>query len=582
MQYASRQVGDGNDELEEPPNWFKQYEARQHKMIKDEMSSVKGLIDQARIEAQDARRATEDVQDKMEEIEIEVEGIRNDLDDVYLSKEQIEQLIETKIQRHRISDSSLMSMYWSPTPALTSRTLRTYPGHSRLPCQRMLNQAADCRYLNQGGISKTDMRIVKVIMFPGFMSNSTEHLTNDQHDTAYQNSDEEADYDLTGDLASAQGLAGLGRMSQYSPFSNNDSVLSQNHQEFVLKDSVIGQAVLKRFKGLQNLMSVATATSDYDFVLVTRDSDLWLHKLDLDSFVDALWRLVDGSKQLCVKRKYFCKEFTAENTVLRLSQLTGDRFELTVYASGGSADGGSAATLVQEGRVRNLVAIHRVGQLESSQVYVAWVKVFCEGQALESQQKGFKTLPPRVLTIWDKPDHEILGVDKMATSKEIIKSWRSLSLQFHPDKETDPEKKEDAEEMMKRLNIAKQNMLRSCPTSPDGPETPTPDAGPPSPFPGSPGQTNGFGQDYDDPFGGPGDAGYFSDSNIGSEDDWQGEAPWHDDAGGAAGRPGSSQDRGQGAGGAAQGEGRGADGAGGARETLCAAPCAWRPRSLRS
>jgi len=210
----------------------------------------------------------------------------------------------------------------------------------------------------------------------------------------------QADYDLTGDLASAQGLAGLGRMSQYSPFSNNDSVLSQNHQEFVLKDSVIGQAVLKRFKGLQNLMSVATATSDYDFVLVTRDSDLWLHKLDLDSFVgealqddpvvytkaclqwlggvndktflfsglaskrilptlyndffnethhaldnsrnaelywkqlitrvhsvrsrpqhpsriptaDALWRLVDGSKQLCVKRKYFCKEFTAENT----------------------------------------------------------------------------------------------------------------------------------------------------------------------------------------------------------------------------------------------------------------------------
>jgi len=51
----------------------------------------------------------------------------------------------------------------------------------------------------------------------------------------------------------------------------------------VLTDSVGGQTVLHRSKVLQNLMSVDTATNDNDIVFVTRDSDLWLQKLNLDS-----------------------------------------------------------------------------------------------------------------------------------------------------------------------------------------------------------------------------------------------------------------------------------------------------------
>jgi len=99
-------------------------------------------------------------------------------------------------------------------------------------------------------------------------------------------------------------------------------------------------------------------------------------------------------------------------------------------------------------------------------VYVAWVRVFCEGQVRESKQKGFKTLQARVNTIWDEPDHVILGVEKTATSKEINKAFRQKSLQCHPDKETDPEKKDAAEEHMKRLNLAKSNMMKSAPKDP--------------------------------------------------------------------------------------------------------------------
>jgi len=149
--------------------------------------------------------------------------------------------------------------------------------------------------------------------------------------------------------------------------------------------------------------------------------------------------------------------------VVRMTNLTGDRFELTVYASGINGDSmGSAATFVQGGPVRNPESVHRIGQLESSQVYVAWVRVFCDSQNLDSEQKGFKTLPARILTIWDEADHIILGVLQDATTKEITKAFRQKSLQCHPDKETDPEKKDAAEEMMKRLNVAKHNMLRTA------------------------------------------------------------------------------------------------------------------------
>lgn len=162
--------------------------------------------------------------------------------------------------------------------------------------------------------------------------------------------------------------------------------------------------------------------------------------------------------------------------VLRMTELTGDRFELTVYASGCSDAMGNAATLVHRGPIKSQESVHRIGQLEAAQVYVAWVRVFCEGQVRESKQKGFKTLPARVTTIWDEPDHVILGVDKQATSKEITKAFRQKSLQCHPDKETDPEKKDAAEEHMKRLNLAKSNMMKGArpdPAAPDDCETPT-------------------------------------------------------------------------------------------------------------
>ncbi|CAE7503516.1 unnamed protein product, partial [Symbiodinium sp. CCMP2456] len=49
---------------------------------------------------------------------------------------------------------------------------------------------------------------------------------------------------------------------------------------------------------------------------------------------------------------------------------------------------------------------------------------------------------------------------------EIVKAWRSKSLQYHPDKVPD-EQKEEAEEMMKRLNLAKQNMMKFAKVTPE-------------------------------------------------------------------------------------------------------------------
>ncbi|CAJ1331216.1 unnamed protein product [Effrenium voratum] len=146
--------------------------------------------------------------------------------------------------------------------------------------------------------------------------------------------------------------------------------------------------------------------------------------------------------------------------VLSLRNLSGERFELTVYASGCAPS--AASTLVQRGPVRGSESVHRIGPLEASQVYVAWVKVFSDTKSAESKQKGFKTLEAKEKTIWDEKDHIILGVAEDATSKEIVKAWRSKSLQYHPDKVPD-EKKEEAEEMMKRLNLAKVNMTKRRP-----------------------------------------------------------------------------------------------------------------------
>lgn len=145
------------------------------------------------------------------------------------------------------------------------------------------------------------------------------------------------------------------------------------------------------------------------------------------------------------------------SVVLNLGNLSGETFELTVYAPGCALS--AASTLVQKGPVRGSESVHRIGPLEASQVYVAWVKVFGGTKFEESKQKGFKTKQAKEKTIWDEKDHIILGVAEDATAKEIVKAWRMKSLQFHPDKVPD-EKKEEAEEMMKRLNLAKVNMMK--------------------------------------------------------------------------------------------------------------------------
>jgi len=158
-------------------------------------------------------------------------------------------------------------------------------------------------------------------------------------------------------------------------------------------------------------------------------------------------------------------EVFESSVILRLTELTGDRFELTVYASGRSEASSSqkGSTLVR-GLVKSSESLQTIDKLESSQVYVAWVRVFCDSQVQESMQKGFKTLAAKEKTIWDEPDHEILGVAANATAKEITKAFRQKSLLHHPDKETDPDKKDAAEDMMKRLNLAKTNMLRCAST----------------------------------------------------------------------------------------------------------------------
>jgi hypothetical protein len=84
---------------------------------------------------------------------------------------------------------------------------------------------------------------------------------------------QKTDYNIEDDLKAASNLSGLHRMYEYNPFNQHDHLKART-----------GQAVLKRFKALQTLMSIAAATREYDFVLVTRDTDLWLRELDLGHF----------------------------------------------------------------------------------------------------------------------------------------------------------------------------------------------------------------------------------------------------------------------------------------------------------
>jgi DnaJ-class molecular chaperone len=55
---------------------------------------------------------------------------------------------------------------------------------------------------------------------------------------------------------------------------------------------------------------------------------------------------------------------------------------------------------------------------------------------------------------------EVLGVDKNATPEEVKKSYRRLSLQYHPDKQIgkSTEEKKQATEMMTKVNEAYEKM----------------------------------------------------------------------------------------------------------------------------
>ena len=55
----------------------------------------------------------------------------------------------------------------------------------------------------------------------------------------------------------------------------------------------------------------------------------------------------------------------------------------------------------------------------------------------------------------------LLGLDETATSEEIRDAYRELSLKYHPDRCKEEEKKR-CEEMMKKINYAKDTLLTYC------------------------------------------------------------------------------------------------------------------------
>lgn len=50
--------------------------------------------------------------------------------------------------------------------------------------------------------------------------------------------------------------------------------------------------------------------------------------------------------------------------------------------------------------------------------------------------------------------YQVLGVDASASQKEIKSTYKSLALKYHPDKEKDPEKKEQVAEKFMEIQKA--------------------------------------------------------------------------------------------------------------------------------
>jgi hypothetical protein len=101
----------------------------------------------------------------------------------------------------------------------------------------------------------------------------------------------QSDYNVIDDLKMAQDFK---RMSQYNPYG-------KNRWGRTTRTAIFGQNVLKRLKGLQTLMNVASASNDYDAVLVTRDTDFWLHDLDLDFFAPEMGAVSTVFTKACLQ-----------------------------------------------------------------------------------------------------------------------------------------------------------------------------------------------------------------------------------------------------------------------------------------